>query len=90
MKYHLYIESPPLQSSVSIETVLTILTFADSYIQLENAISDLSDAHPNIFRINPHLCSTGILKDKVVGVVGDENSENMTRHKNRLSSVLDS
>ena len=84
------IEPPPLQSNVSIETILTILTFADSCIQLENAISDLSDTHPMISRINPHLCCTGILKDKVVGVVGDENKENMTRHKNRLGSVLES
>ena len=84
------IEPPQLHSNTSIETILTMLTFANSCIQVENAISDLSDTHPLIPRINPHLCSTGIVKDKVVGVVGDLNKENITRHKNRLSSVLES
>ena len=71
-----FIELLPLQSTFSVETILDILNFANSCIQLEDEISNLSNTHPIISQINPYLCCIGILKDKVVGVVGEENDKN--------------
>ena len=43
-----------------------------------------------MLRIDPYLCYTGILKEKLYANAREADDEHIARHKNRLASVLES
>ena len=68
---------------ITVETILDILQFAMSCVLLEETIDALSDTHPKIPRITPHLSSH--IKEVVLTVGGDEQIP-----QKRLENVLES
>ena len=60
---------------ITMETILDILQFAMSCILLEGTIDALSNTHPKIPRISPHLSS--LIKEAAVVTVGEAGDEHV-------------
>lgn len=77
-------EQPLRSENTTVEALLNMVQLAVSYVLLEDAIAALSDTHPNVSRIMPHLNS--LVKERVMAVPGSDEC----LHKKRLQNVLES